>query len=113
MFLMKYLNKLPGYVRYSSKTEWRALKRMPWIMMMATLLLMLPIFQLRWQMGEWFPLASQTSFIVLGLLFTLWFFIGAICIGLVVTIIMKGPGYVADGYDLPKEDPALENKKGA
>lgn len=108
---MEYLNKLPNYIRYSSESEWRILKRMPMIAVLSTLFLMLPIMQLRWQTGEWFPLEHQTSFVVLGLLFTLWFFIGVICIGLVVMIIMKGPGYVADGYDLPKEDPALENKK--
>jgi hypothetical protein len=107
---MKYLNKLPNYIRYSSEREWHILKRMPMIAVLSTLVLMLPILQLRWQTAEWFPLDHQTSFVVLGLLFTLWFFIGVVCIGLVVMIIMKGPGYVADGYDLPKEDPALENK---
>jgi len=43
------------------------------------------------------------------LLFTFWFFIGAMMIGLIVIIIMKGPGYVSDPYYLPKEDKALEN----
>jgi branched-chain amino acid transport system permease protein len=35
--------------------------------------------------------------------------IGAMIIGLIVIIIMKGPGYVSDPYYLPKEDKALEN----
>ncbi|MGB2833476.1 MAG: hypothetical protein WBC07_11025 [Methylotenera sp.] len=44
----------------------------------------------------------------LGVLFSLWFFLTAAAIGCVVVIIMKGPAYVADPYELPKENKNLE-----
>ncbi|MDP1766219.1 MAG: hypothetical protein Q8K83_04885 [Methylotenera sp.] len=44
----------------------------------------------------------------LGVLFSIWFFVGAAAIGCIVVIIMKGPAYVADPYELPKENKNLE-----
>lgn len=39
-----------------------------------------------------------------------WFFVGVLAIGCVLIMLMKGPGYVADAYELPKEDKKLEPK---
>ena len=50
----------------------------------------------------------KTIYICLGAIFTLWFFVGAAAIGCVVVILMKGPAYVADPYELPKENKKLE-----
>ncbi|MDP3087378.1 MAG: hypothetical protein Q8M99_04170 [Methylotenera sp.] len=47
----------------------------------------------------------------LGVLFSIWFFLTTAAIGCIIVIIMKGPAYVADPYDLPEEDEALEEYK--
>lgn len=52
---------------------------------------------------------QQTIYLCLGLLFSYWFFVGAAAIGCIVVMIMKGPAYVADPYELPKENKKLEN----
>lgn len=50
----------------------------------------------------------KTIYLCLGVLFSLWFFVGVAAIGCVVVIIMKGPAYVADPYELPIENKSLE-----
>lgn len=50
----------------------------------------------------------KTIYLCLGLLFSISFFVGAAAIGCVVVIIMKGPAYVADPYELPIENKNLE-----
>jgi len=49
----------------------------------------------------------------LGLLFSFLFFVGVIAFGCVIIILMKGPGYVADAYELPKEDQSKEPKENS
>lgn len=51
---------------------------------------------------------QQIIYQLLGVLFSIWFLIGTIAIGCVVVMLMKGPAYVADPYDLPKENKKLE-----
>lgn len=107
---MGRLNKLPGGVRYPSHKEWQLLKKLPKWWLLGTLLFATPLIQAWWQYGDLLAQDLQRSSVWLGLLFTYWFFIGAAAIGLIVIIIMKGPGYVSDPYYLPKEDKSLENK---
>lgn len=106
---MGILNKLPGGVRYPSYKEWRLLKKLPKWWLLGSLLFAAPILYDWWSFGDLLAHDLQKNSMFLGLLFTFWFFIGALMIGLIVIIIMKGPGYVADPYYLPKEDKALEN----
>ena len=54
------------------------------------------------------PEQQKIIFQCLGFLFSAWFFIGVIAIGCILIIIMKGPAYVADPYELPKENEDLE-----
>jgi hypothetical protein len=43
--------------------------------------------------------------------FSLWFFIGVLAIACVIILLMKGPAYVADPYELPKENQMREEDK--
>mgnify|MGYP000550674578 CR=1 FL=1 len=106
---MGKLNKLPGGVRYSSHKEWQLLKKLPKWWLMGTVMFAGPVCYSWWLYGELLSHDVERTSLFLGLLFTFWFFIGAAMIGLIVIIIMKGPGYVADPYYLPKEDKSLEN----
>ena len=108
---MGILNKLPNSVRYPSHQEWQLLKKLPKWWLLGTLVFAAPIVYIWWQQGgDLLAQNLERTSLFLGLLFTFWFFIGAMMIGLLVIIIMKGPGYVADPYYLPKEDKSLENK---
>ncbi|WP_245234334.1 hypothetical protein [Methylotenera oryzisoli] len=51
---------------------------------------------------------QQVIYQLLGVLFSVWFLVGAIAIGCIVVTIMKGPAYVADPYELPTENKSLE-----
>lgn len=105
---MRLFNKLPGYVRYPLGTEWTLLKRLPIIFGLGSVLICIPILNLYFEQNLTAPEHQKTVYLCLGLLFTHWFFVGAAAIGCAVVVIMKGPGYVADPYELPKEDPDLE-----
>ncbi len=107
---MGKLNKLAGGVRYPSHKEWQLLKRLPKWCLLGTLMFSAPLMHAWWQDADILNHDLERLSIFLGLLFTFWFFVGAAVIGLLVIIIMKGPGYVADPYYLPKEDKRLENR---
>lgn len=109
---MGRLNKLPGGVRYPSHKEWQLLKKAPKWWLLGTLLFGTPIMHAWWKHADMFTQDLERLSVFLGLLFTFWFFIGVWMIGLVIIIIMKGPGYVSDPYYLPKEDKTLENQPG-
>jgi hypothetical protein len=109
---MNYFNKLPGSIRYSSAKEWRLFKHLPFIWLLGTFLICTPVIYDYFVYDVLTNEQQKTVYFCIGLLFTYWFFIGTVAIAFAVIIIMKGPGYVADPYELPKEDAALENKSG-
>lgn len=103
----RYFKKLPGFQRSPTGREWWLLKRLPKIFLIGTALLLTVGAYL------YFDTAVHTEqlkvvYWIPGLLFSYWFFVGAAFIGCIVVIIMKGPAYVADEYQLPKEDPNKE-----
>jgi len=103
-------NKLPGFTQTPSGLEWVLFKKLPALFFLGTLLISLPIAYIYWFLQPVDLETQKTIYVLLGLLFSVWFFVGAAAIGCVVVMIMKGPAYVADGYMLPKENPELENK---
>lgn len=108
---MNLFNKLPNSKRAPSRREWRLLKKLPRYFLLG---IALPCLWMAWlYISNDVLNANQlkTVYICLGLIFSVWFFIGAIAIGCIVVIIMKGPAYVADPYALPIENKTLEDKK--
>lgn len=105
---MSYFNKLPGYTNAKSGFEWVLLKKIPKILVSGTVLLLLIILFIYLLNQDNDPKYFQLIYLCYGLLFSHWFFVGAAAIGCVVVIIMKGPAYVADPYELPKENKAKE-----
>ena len=106
---MEYLNKLPGFIQSPSGLEWVLLKKIPLIFLMVTLApcaIMLKLYFMNDTLNaEHFKIIYQCF----GVLFSLWFFVGTVAIGCVVVIVMKGPAYVADPYELPIENKNLES----
>jgi hypothetical protein len=106
---MDLFKKLPNSIRYPFGIEWPLLKKLPVIFLIGTLLLSAPAISIYIQNPKISAEQYKTVYLCFGLLFTFWFFVGAVAIGCVVVMIMKGPGYVADAYELPEENKDLEN----
>ncbi len=106
---MKLLNKLPGYTRSPSGFEWVLFKKIPVIFVLGTAPLATIILGIYFNNDTLNPAQGKIIYQCLGVLFSYWFFVGAAAIGCIVVMLMKGPAYVADPYELPKEN-GLQDK---
>jgi hypothetical protein len=109
---MKYLNKLPGYASSPSGYEWILLKKLPSYLAFGTAVPCLIVGYLYFYSKIPHAEMLKTIYLAIGIVFNLWFFVGTIAIGCVIVILMKGPAYVADPYELPEENLMREDKKG-
>ncbi len=105
---MNYFNKLPGFIKTPSGFEWVLLKKLPRIFMACIAIPCTVIMYTYFSNPALNPEQQKTIYLCLGIIFSIFFFIGAAAIGCVVVMIMKGPAYVADPYELPKENKKLE-----
>jgi len=106
--MIDFFNKLPNATRYPLGLEWPLLKKIPYIFVIGTVLILLPAMMIYFNHAIITAAQYKTIYICLGAMFTFWFFTGVVAIGCVLIMIMKGPGYVADAYELPEEDKRLE-----
>lgn len=106
---MEYFNKLPGFIQSPSGLEWVLLKKVPRIFLICCLIPCTIILKLYLMNDVLNSEQLKTIYLCLGTLFSIWFFVGTVAIGCVVVIVMKGPAYVADPYELPIENKNLEN----
>ncbi len=106
---MNYFNKLPNFIQTPAGFEWKLLKKIPIIFLIGTALLVLCILYHYFFSHAPKQESLKSIYFCLGLIFTHWFFIGTVAIGCVLVMIMKGPAYVADPYDLPVENKKLEH----
>jgi len=107
-FMSRYFRKLPGYQRTQSGYEWGLFKKIPRIFFGGLLMLAVVFLYLYLFCDPTNPETGKLMYLCLGLLFSHCFFVGTITIGCIVVMIMKGPAYVADPYELPKENPLKE-----
>jgi hypothetical protein len=105
---MNFFNKLPGFIKTPSGLEWVLLKKIPRIFAVGSAIPCTVMLSLYFSNDTLNPEQMKTIYQCLGALFSIWFFVGAATIGCIVVIIMKGPAYVADPYELPKENKKLE-----
>ena len=105
---MEYFNKLPGFIQSPSGLEWKILKKIPLLLLISGILPGLVIFKLYLTTETLKADQLKVIYQCVGIIFSFWFFIGVVTIGCVVIIIMKGPAYVADPYELPQENKELE-----
>ncbi len=106
--MIDFFKKLPNTTQYPIGIEWPILKRMPLILITGTLLILSPAIVIYFKHAVISAAQYKTIYICLGALFSYWFFVGVLAIGCVLMMLMKGPSYVADAYELPKEDKRLE-----
>lgn len=103
------LNKLPGHVRTAAGWEWTIFKWLP-----AALVAGLAAIGLVAAAFHWFPPAGSVGQVdkllsdvtILATAFAILHvtIIFTVAIGCIVVLLMKGPSYVADGFDLVDSD---------
>jgi hypothetical protein len=111
---MNWLKKLPGYQRTPYGFELRLLRIMPRVLLLGTLLPLLlsglaRLFYTRGTAAEIERHIQLFDFGMIGLAVLVWSAVVIVSFGCVIVWLMKGPAYVADGFevshsDQPKQD---------
>jgi len=106
---MNWFKKIPHHYHAASGLEWGLWRKLPLIALVGTALPLLCLALVH-LLGEPAPDATQARWIQLmdyvvgGVIVFHWSMVLTVGIGCVIVIVMKGPGYVADGYRLPHSD---------
>jgi hypothetical protein len=106
---MNWLRKLPGFQQTPYGFEWRLLRLMPTACLAGTLLPALMSLAARFLIvdGSAAELARRIQlfdFVMIGLVIFIWALVVTVSIGCVIVWLMKGPAYVADGFDVSHSD---------
>jgi len=106
---MNWLKKLPGYQRTPYGFELRLLRMMPRVLLLGTLLPLLlsglaRLFYTQGTAAEIERLIQVFDFGMIGLAVLVWTAVFTVSFGCVIVWLMKGPAYVADGYDVSHSD---------
>ncbi len=109
MLFMDWLRKLPGFQRTPYGFEWRLLRLMPTVCLAGTLLPALMSLAARFLItgGSAAELARHIQlfdFVMIGLVIFIWSLVVTVTIGCVIVWLMKGPAYVADGFEVSHSD---------
>ncbi|MCF8210629.1 MAG: hypothetical protein K9K38_14705 [Rhodoferax sp.] len=110
---MNFFRKLPGSIRTASGLEWLIWRKLPWITLVGTALPLLGLLALHLfsdpQISDahdrWLQMAN---YMVAAIVIFHWTMVITVAIGCVIVMVMKGPGYVADGYRVPHRDAPRE-----
>jgi hypothetical protein len=106
---MNWLKKLSPSRREVSGLEWTLWRKLPLIFLAGTALPLLALGVLHLladpeasaQQVRWLQIAD---YVVGGVVVFHWSMVLTLGIGCVIVIVMKGPGYVADGYQVSHSD---------
>ena len=106
---MDWLTKLPGFQRTPYGFEWRLLRLMPTVCFAGTLLPALVAAA-----GRLFITGSTAAelarniqlfdYMMIGLVVFIWTAALTLTIGCIIVWLMKGPAYVADGFEVSHSD---------
>lgn len=106
---MNWLQKLPHTSRSASGLEWTLWRKLPLIALLGTALPLLGLGLVHWladpaasaAQARWLQMAD---YFVWGVLVFHWIMVLTVGIGCIIVMVMKGPGYVADGYNVSHSD---------
>lgn len=106
---MNWLRKLPGFQQTPYGWEWRLLRLMPTVCVAGTLSPALMSLAARFLItdGSAAELARRIQlfdYVMIGLAISIWTLVLIVSIGCVIVWLMKGPAYVADGYEVSHSD---------
>ena len=102
---MKLLRKLPNSVREAPGGEWIILKKLPVTLFVGTLFPLVISLSNRfyWREEATAQIAKHAKIvdiISIATAVTVWTAVFTVAIGCSLVIVIKGPGYVADAYEL-------------
>lgn len=104
-----WLKRLPGFQRSAAGLEWVLWKRLPAILAWGTLLPV--VVALVWHAlasAEPTPAEARSlllvDYVVAGVVILHWTVVLTLAIGCVIVMLMKGPAFVADAYEMPHSD---------
>lgn len=102
-------NKLPGHAKTPAGIERKILRLLPKIFLFGSLLIVVPalltrLLPLLGLDAIEVKLASTIDIITIGALVVFWIALVIVGNGAFVVMLMKGPAYVADPYELPDSD---------
>ncbi len=111
---MKYLNKLPGSRRAAPGLEWVLLKKLPVVLLGGTLIPACVSAAIRFypQEGtaaEIHKFLTSVDIMSIAVVVAVWMAVFVVAIGCLVVVLMKGPGYAADAYQLVDSDAPRAN----
>ncbi|WP_293605819.1 hypothetical protein [Polaromonas sp. UBA4122] len=106
---MNWLQKLPHSKRAASGLEWTLWRKLPLIALLGTMLPLLGLGlvhlladpQASAADARWLQMVDYFCWAVI--IFN-WAMLLTLAIGCVIVMVMKGPGYVADGYQVSHSD---------
>lgn len=106
---MKLLRKLPNSRRNAAGLEWLVLKRLPAALLVGTLLplaisLVHRLFPPNGTPAEVAKHLKTVDILSMATVATIWMTAFTIAIACCIVVIMKGPAYVADSYELPDSE---------
>ncbi len=106
---MDWLKRLPGFTRSAPGLEWAVWKKLPWIALVGTALPAV-LMGLAWLAApETASPASEREltqwlYIAIGVVVLHWTLVLTAAIACVIVMLMKGPAFVADGFDVQHSD---------
>lgn len=106
---MNWLRKLPGHQRTPPGFELRLLRLMPTVWLAGTLLPALMALSARYLLtgataAELARNIQLFDYAMIGLAILIWTLVLTGTIGCIIVWLMKGPAYVADGYEVSHSD---------
>jgi hypothetical protein len=106
---MKLLNRLPGFERSPPGLERVILRKLPWVALGGALVpALFALFTHLWPpAGTAMEVAKHVALadiLAIAMAVTVWTGVLTVAIGCVVVILMKGPAYVADAYEVHHGD---------
>ena len=106
---MDWLKKLPGYQRTPYGIEWRILRKIPSVLIVGAVLPALlsglaRLFFTQGTVAEVERHIQTFDYAMIGLAMVIWTAALTVMIGCVIVWLMKGPAYVADGYNVSHSD---------
>ena len=114
-WMMDYFRKLPGFRRSASGLEWQVLRKLPWILLLGTLIPAIFVYALYLSDLLEPKVMDKTIIITIAVVILHWTLMVVVGFAAFIVMIMKGPAYVADPYYPPDfkdrdddEDPLRE-----
>lgn len=106
---MDWLKRLPGFTRSAPGLEWALWKKLPWIGGVGTALPAV-LMGMAWLAAPEVPTPAsereltQWLYIAIGVVVLHWTLVLTAAIGCVIVMLMKGPAFVADGFEVQHTD---------